>query len=100
MIRNFEEHGFSKTFLAAKEQDAETFTIEIQTDPVENIWETYKARVVRGWYKNGQDHWDVWTSVDKANGDAHWRYLSERRNGRRMAMVINCIRRELKRAAA
>ena len=100
MTRNFTRHGFSKKVLAGKEQDAETFTIEVLIDPLEDVWEAYKGIVVRGWYMDGSDHWDVCTSVDKDNGRFHWRSLSMRKNYRRMMMVINCIKHELKKVAA
>lgn len=100
MIRNFTIHGSYTVTIRDRELIEETFTVEILTDGPEGIWETYKARVRRGWYKDGSDDWDTFTSVDKNNGSKHWRHLCDRRNRRRHQLVVGTIKRELRKAAA
>lgn len=100
MIRNFTIHGSYPVTIRGRQLIEETFTVEILTDGVEGVWERYKARVLRGWFTNGTDLWDTFTSVDKKDGSKHWRNLCERRNRRRHQMVKAAIKSQLKKAAA
>lgn len=86
--------------LGGQDFDATEYVIEILVDAVERQHETYKAVTIPAWYQNGEDYWHVLTSVDREDGTQHWRYLSDRRQHRRISSVVYAIKQALKREAA